>query len=136
MTTHFWKAPSEALVLEDVNKVEIFRIKDRKIVPEDGWPSAFWSHSSDVIELSELELSKVLVWFSALQLDEPARCHMPPWGLAFYSDNVLLYTATICFECSNSYIYSAAGKVLTAFNVSEANAIALLEYLNLTLPLE
>lgn len=33
----------------------------------------------------------------------------PAWGLAFYEGETLLFTVSLCFRCSNAYVYDAAG---------------------------
>ncbi len=136
MTKSIWRSPSEGLDLENIEKIEVFRVGERKIIQEQGWPSSFWSQASDVIAVDKSDVSLILKLFKQLKVDEPARCHMPPWGIAFYSGVKLLYTVTICFECSNSYIYSGAGKNLTAFNTADESAVELLNYLKLNLPLK
>lgn len=56
---------------------------------------------------------------------------MPPWGLAFYAGDELLFTVTLCFECSNAYVYNSRDKDLRAFDLdcpSAAGLRALLEH--------
>ena len=61
---------------------------------------------------------------------------MPPWGLAFYQEDLLLIITTLCFSCSNAYVHSSNGTDLRAFDLRGANVMLLrsiLErYLNLT----
>jgi hypothetical protein len=86
--------------------------------------------------LSGTEAQRVLDLFRGLEPGESARCHMPPWGLALYEQDVLLFTATLCYVCSNAYIYTRKGKDLRAFDPAGPNAVALRQVLRQHLPLD
>jgi len=60
---------------------------------------------------------------------------MPRWGLAFYEQDALLFTVSLCYRCSNAYIYTEQGKVLRAFNSEGPNAADLRQVLQQHLPL-
>lgn len=134
LETSFWKVPAWELPLHAVDAIEVFTISGRKIIQEKGWPASFWPHVENRCRLNDSEVHQVLALFQHLELDEPARCHLPAWGLGFYRKSELLCTVTLCFECSNAYIYTGSGKVLRAFNVSEINAVALFKFLKKRLP--
>jgi hypothetical protein len=135
MNSQFWKSPSEGLSLDNVEKLEIFRVRSQKIISEVEWPNSFWPSTTELILLDSLSAKKVISLFKAIQVGEPARCHMPPWGLAIYSSSGLIYTVTICFECTNCYVYSENGKELRAFEMSDLNSLELLKYFESLLPL-
>jgi hypothetical protein len=41
--------------------------------------------------------------FRQLPPGEPARCHMPPFGLQFYSEDGNQQICSICWQCNNIY---------------------------------
>lgn len=41
--------------------------------------------------------------FRQLPSGEPARCHTPPFGLRFYTEDGLQRQCSICWECNNIY---------------------------------
>ena len=135
MNTSFWKVPVWELPVAEGNKIELFRIPGRNIISEKEWPESFWSQVQNRHWVDVQKIRQVLDLFQGLELDDPARCHIPPWGLAVYRDTDLLFTTTLCFESSNAYVYTASGKNLRAFNVSEAHTTALFDFLQEQLPL-
>jgi len=124
-----WNSPSEVLKLQNVDNVELFRIKKRVILSEERWPESFWVNTSNKLKLNDIDSTILISLFNLLGVGEPARCHKPLWGVAFYRNECLLYTTTICFECSNCYIYSEKGRQLTAFDSIDIKSERLLEFL-------
>lgn len=135
MSTSFWQAPAYEVPIDKAVRVELLRLHNRNIISENGWPESFWNCVQDCKSLDGDEAQHVIQLFQKLSLGEPARCHMPPWGLAFYDKTSLLFTTTLCFECSNAYIYTVHGENLRAFDVSESHAEELLAFLNQEFPL-
>ena len=83
MPSDFWKAPAWQLPVERVNRLELFRVPGRDIIPSGDWPTIFWPHVADRVELQRAESLEALGLFARLASGEPALCHMPPlWGLA------------------------------------------------------
>jgi hypothetical protein len=132
---NFWKVPAWEVRVDKANQVELFKIPNRNIISEEDWPESFWVHIRDRHLVDGQEGQHVIRLFQDLGPGEPARCHMPPWGLAFYYNAELLFTTTLCFECSNAYVYTASGKNLRAFDVSDSHAIELLDWLKEKMPL-
>jgi hypothetical protein len=130
-----WKTPAWGTATEAATRVELFYVPEREIIDHAGWPKSFWTRTQQRVSLHGHEARSVIEMFQGLELAEPARCHMPPWGLAMYSDAELLFTATLCFECSNAYVYAASGRNLRAFDTRSAKATELLATLQLHLPL-
>lgn len=130
-----WKTPAWETPVGKVDQVELLCLPDRTIVSEEGWPETFWHHVSDRHLLLGAEAQRVIRFFRELELGVPARCHLPPWGLAFYERDTLLFTATLCYACDNAYIYTAQGKDLRAFDPAEPNAAKLRDVLKQHLPL-
>jgi hypothetical protein len=60
---------------------------------------------------------------------------MPPWGLALYEQEALLFTTTLCYRCSNAYIYMNESRVLRGFDPDGPNAAELRQVLQQYLPL-
>lgn len=135
MSTNFWKAPAYEVPIDKAVRVELLRLHNRDIISENGWPESFWNYVQGCKSLDGDEAQHIIQLFQKLSPGESARCHMPPWGLAFYDETELLFTTTFCFECSNTYVYTVQGKNLRAFDVSESYAEELLAFLKQELPL-
>jgi hypothetical protein len=117
-----WHTPAEGLPVEKANRVELLSLVKPTRAPEHGWPESFWPHVARRIEAPSDDTLRVIAAFRDLEPGESARCHDPPWGLAFYRDESLLFSVTLCFACSNAYVYSADGVDLRAFELHGANA--------------
>ena len=130
MASDFWKPPSWSLDLDQISVIEAFRVPDKSIISDEGWPDSFWSNVQERTTANEKESKALLNLFRGLEVSEPARCHMPPFGLAGYlPDGTLSFTVTLCFECSNAYVYTVDGKQLRAFDISTTHAKNLLKTL-------
>jgi hypothetical protein len=120
-----WLTPADGLPIHNVNRVELLSLVSQSPAPEDGWPESFWPHVARRLEAPPQDATLVIAAFRDLEPGSPARCHMPPWGLAFYQDDLLLVTTTLCFACSNAYVHSGAGTDLRAFDLHAPNAVLL-----------
>jgi len=136
MSTNFWKVPAWELPMDRVAQVELLRLHNSDFISEDGWPASFWHYVQGRRSLNGDKAQHIIQLFQGLSLGEPARCHIPKWGLAFFDKERLLFTTTLCFECSNVYVYTACGKELRAFDASELHAKKLLVLLKQELPLQ
>jgi hypothetical protein len=130
-----WQTPAWKTPVDRADRVELFSLPERDIVPPNGWPHAFWRHVGERILLNEADSQRVIHLFRELEPGESARCHEPPWGLALYAGEALLFTVTLCYMCSNAYVYTGDGKDLRAFNPGGPNAAALRQALEQHLPL-
>ena len=129
MSVDPWRPPSWELPLDEIDTIEAYRIPSKSVIAEIEWPEHFWKHVADREVASPAESSALLSLFKRLQVSEPARCHIPPYGIAGYANNVLIFTSTLCFECSNAYVYTEKGKELRAFDVNSTSAKNLLQTL-------
>jgi hypothetical protein len=129
-----WQTPAWQTPVDRADRVELLRLPNRSIVPAEGLPDAFWHHVSERHLLSGAEGQRVIRLFRELEPGEPALCHMPPWGLALYEQDALLFTATLCYRCSNAYIYLDQGTVLRAFDPEGPNSADLRRVLQQYLP--
>ncbi len=129
-----WHTPAHALPLEQVDRVELLELPERDIITPEGWPDTFWPHVGARVALAGEAARAVVELYRELELDEPARCHMPAWGIAFTAGDALLFTVTLCFGCSNAYVYTSFGKDLRAFDPSTDVAKALRGLLQEQLP--
>ncbi|MCA2701765.1 MAG: hypothetical protein IM500_15445 [Microcystis sp. M179S2] len=129
-----WNTPAWETPIGKADGVELFCLPG-SIVPEEGWPDTFWRHVSERHLLLGVKAQRVIRLFRELEPGESARCHFPPWGLAFYEWDTLLFAATLCYECNNAYIYTAQGKELRAFDPAGPNAARLRDVLKQHLPL-
>lgn len=131
-----WKTPAQQMAIrKGVDRVELLSLPSRKILSEVGWPETFWPHVGDRHLLVGRESERAIRLFQELEPGDPARCHTPPWGLAFYEHQTLLFTVTLCYRCSNAYVYTNRGRELTAFDPDGPCAIDLREILTAHLPL-
>jgi hypothetical protein len=130
-----WETPAWQTPLDRVDQVELFCLPHRDIIPEADWPDAFERHLSDRQLLREPEGRQVINLFRELEPGESARCHLPPWGIAFYEGDTLLFSTTLCYVCNNAYLYRTQGKVLRAFDSAGSNAVELRSILRQHLPL-
>ena len=129
----FWKTPAWQTPIERADRVELLELP-REIIAHDGWPESFWANVGERGLLVGPDADRVIRLFRELEPGESARCHMPPWGLALYEGEALLFTVSLCFMCSNVYVYDAAGMDLRAFNVAARGAKSLLAVLKQHLP--
>ena len=97
MGTNFWKVPAWEVHIDKAVRVELFRLSNQSIISENGWPESFWKYTQDCKSLEGEAAQHVIKLFQGLVPGEVARCHMPVWGLAFYDQESLLCTTTICF---------------------------------------
>lgn len=129
------ETPAWATLIDEVDRVELLCLPGRGIVAADGWPETFWPYVSERHSLLADEARRVIHLFRDLEPGVPARCHFPPWGLGFNQRDTLLFTATLCYECNNVYIYTADGKDLRGFDADGPNAAQLRDVLKQHLPL-
>jgi hypothetical protein len=129
----FWKTPAWQTPIERADRVELLELPGG-VIPHDGWPESFWAKVRERRLLVGSDADRVIRLFRELAPGEPARCHTPPWGLAFYEGEALLFTVSLCFACSNAYIYDAAGWDLRAFKVAARGAKSLRAALKQHLP--
>ena len=130
-----WQTPAWQTPIDRADRVELLCLPSRSIVPPEGWPDTFWSHVSARHILSGAESQRVIRLFRELEPSESARCHMPPWGLALYEQDALLFTGTLCYRCSNAYIYVDQSTELRAFDPDGPNSVDLRQVLQQYLPL-
>lgn len=130
-----WQTPAWETPIDRADRVELLSLSERKIVPPDGWPDAFFRHVDRRVLLTGAEAQPIIQRFRDLDPGESARCHMPPWGLALYAGDALLFTVTLCYACDNAYVYTGSGKDLRAFDTQGQNAVALRRALEQHLPL-
>ena len=129
--TPAWKTP-----VDRADRVELFSLPERDIVPAEGWPHSFWHHVGKRTLLNEADSQQVIHLFQELEPRQfGARCHMTPSGLALYAGDALLFTVTLCYKCSNAYVYTGHDKELRAFNPGGPNAAGLRQVLEQHLPL-
>jgi hypothetical protein len=131
----FWKPPAWDTPIDRADGVELFGVPERTIIDGHGWPATFWREVDGRIRLAVDEARHVIQLFRDLAVGEAARCHLPPWGLAMFAGGELLFTATLCYQCDNAYVYTPSGRNLRAFASTRATATALRAVLEKHLPL-
>lgn len=112
---YHYKIPAWNLPIEEADRVELLCLPECDIISDANWPEEFFEFVAERHMLTGTEAQQVIQDFSNLAPAEPARCHTPPWGLAFYAGDTLLFTVTLCYECWNAYVYAGQEKMLRAF---------------------
>lgn len=125
-----WQTPAWQTPVDRADRVELLSLPREDIVPAEGWPEEFWGHVGKRHLVSGAEGQRVIRLFRQLEPGESARCHMPRSGLALYERETLLFTVTLCYRCSNAYVYTGGGRDLRAFNPEGSNAADLRQLLN------
>ena len=125
-----WKPPAWNLPLEEVSLMEAFKVPQKSPISEFEWPEMFWKSVQERTMATEEGSKALLALFRELEVAEPARCHLPPFGLGAYCKRgTLLFTTTLCFECGNAFVYTKDGLEQRAMDVSTTSAKNLLETL-------
>jgi hypothetical protein len=52
------------------------------------------------------------------QASVTARCHIPPFGLRFFTNNQLVCQASVCWECNNIYGHANSNRFSYAFDAN------------------
>ncbi len=120
-----WQTPAWQTPVSSADRVELVSLPQQKILAEEDWPDIFRSHVSERRMIAGDDAQQVIGLFTELEPGDPARCHMPPWGLAFYKNDIVLVAVTICYRCSNAYVYLGFGRDLRAFDSVGPNAVKL-----------
>lgn len=133
--TAAWLTPAWRTPIERVDRVDLLLITDRQLVPWEGWPATFWNYVSKQHSLVGVEAQEVVELFRTLEPGSSGRCHDPPWGIAFYERDALLFAATFCYRCDNVYIYTDKGNGDRGFNRRSPSAVSLRQVFTRHLPL-
>jgi hypothetical protein len=78
------------------------------------------------IRLSGAEADRIASLWRALPPGEQSRCHIPPFGLRFYSGGRLIAQASICWRCDNVFGDAGEEKLFFAFDASQPTSRELL----------
>jgi hypothetical protein len=97
MSMNPWQVPAWEVPIDQAVRVELLSLPNQHLISEDGWPDSFWSEVQDRKSFDGDEAQHIIHLFQMLSLGNLSRCHMPPWGLAFYDRTQLLFTTTLCF---------------------------------------
>src|SRR5262249_11198172 len=62
-----------------------------------------------------------------LPAGEPARCHMPPYGLRFWQGEKMVCQASVCWACNNLYGNAGDEAVYYAFDAKRGVSKKLLD---------
>ena len=135
MNSFSFNEPSYELDLDRIHQIDVFRVTDDCMMSVVDWPERFSIKETESVRIWGGVAQKLVLLFSELTVDEPDRCHTPPWGISFYDSKGLCYSSTICFECSNVYVYSEEGANLRAFDTSCNAAKELFQQLSELLPI-
>jgi hypothetical protein len=79
------------------------------------------------VRLVGAEAEQIAEMWRALPEAEQMRCHVPPFGLRFFSRDELVCEASICWRCNNIFGQAGADEVFFEFDGSVASSRALLK---------
>jgi hypothetical protein len=78
------------------------------------------------VQLQGASADRIAELWRNLQPGEQMRCHIPPFGLRFYSSDKLIYEASICWRCNNVHGQANGEKIFFEFDGSAPGARQLL----------
>jgi hypothetical protein len=117
--------------LPEVDKVAVLILgphyaegKKRLFTGFEGFPI----YSETIITHDEL-IEQIADLWRRLESGEQARCHVPPYCLRFFQNNVQLLEASICWQCKNIWLNLADKKEYYKFNADAIPAQQLLTLL-------
>src|SRR3712207_962836 len=76
--------------------------------------------------LTDESAQQIASLWRELPSGEQSRCHIPPFGLRFYSNGKLQLQASICWECDNIFGDSKGDDIWFAFDAQSETAQKLL----------
>ncbi len=77
----------------DLHRIEANRVSETMRIADDAPTVALEGERAECI---------ASLW-RRLPADEQYRCHIPPYGLRFWTDEKLILQASICWECNNIF---------------------------------
>ena len=86
------------------------------------------------IKLEGVDAERIASLWRQLPPGEPARCHIPPYGLRFWQAGKKVIEASLCWECNNAYGYSGRQTLWFTFDAKAPVSVALLMQLRHVLP--
>jgi hypothetical protein len=87
--------------LPEIDSVELVDLEDVEPQSVAGYMSAATTAPS--VRVTGNTAQKIAALWRSLPPGEPARCHIPPFGLRFFLREKLLAEASICWECNNVF---------------------------------
>ena len=86
------------------------------------------------IKLTGPDAQRIADLWRQLEAAEPARCHMPPYGLRFWRAGKKVVEASLCWECNNAYGYLGRREIWFTFDAGAPVSVSLLMQLRHVLP--
>jgi hypothetical protein len=87
--------------LSSIDAVEIVDLKS--VDPDRASDYMKEAVAAPQIRVTDELAQQIASLWRKLPLGEPARCHIPPYGLRFYNGGDLLLQASICWQCNNIF---------------------------------
>lgn len=106
----------EVVVLEGVNSNRV----------DEYMSNAVEAHS---ITLQGADAQRIAELWRSLPPGEQARCHLPPFGLRFRSEERVVCEASICWECDNIFGNAEGLRIHYQFDASHPTSLKLLDEL-------
>jgi hypothetical protein len=82
--------------------------------------------SAPRVRLDGAAAQRIADSWRALPPGEQARCHVPPYGLRFYSGDRMICEASVCWECNNIFGEADGRKVHFEFDAEHRTSQELL----------
>jgi hypothetical protein len=108
--------PIDAVDVVDLSEVDADRV--------DGYMEA--AADAPRVRVSGPEAERIAALWRELPAGEQGRCHIPPFGLRFYSGGRLLGRASICWHCNNIFGDAGDEHLFFAFDAARPKSRELL----------
>ena len=108
--------PIDAVDVVDLSDVDADRVEEYMDAAANA-PS---------IRVSGAEATRIAALWRELPPGEQARCHIPPFGLRFYSGGRLISRGSICWRCNNIFGDAGDEHLFFAFDASQPTSRELL----------
>jgi hypothetical protein len=105
--------PSSLPPIDAVDVVDLFGVDSDGIADYMGAAA-----NARCVRVVGADAQRIASLWRKLPAGEQARCHIPPFGLRFYSNGRIVTQASICWECNNIFGDAAGERLFFEFNAN------------------
>jgi hypothetical protein len=121
-TTMATKTPSTLPVIDAIEVVSLRGLNPNHV---DEYMAV--ANEARRIRIAGAGAQRIAELWRTLPEGEQARCHLPPFGLKFYAEGILVCQASICWRCNNIFGETGGDRLFFAFEGSAAPSRELLK---------